>query len=268
MLAEIKGKISRNGSNLSDRLEDKLTGDFFGALRYIPFKKAMSLVLQEVKIVNSFVDLAELLIMDKTDYWADKIEFWPYHEKGELDVLIELNNILIGIEVKLYSGLSSDDGIDNSVLEEELVKESYASEQQLAIESEILKEWSQFKEKSAILIFISPENNCTQIAKETDRRGILAPKVGFGYISWEEIFEVIKRLDDSKSFNDYERVIIKDLIALFRHKGLERFQRFEIPDHEWSDDIWVFGEFEDETSLTFNFDVNIDLGDGEYYEFK
>jgi|GEM_PF-4181867 len=34
MLAEIHNKISGTGSNLSDRLEDQLTGDFFGTLRY------------------------------------------------------------------------------------------------------------------------------------------------------------------------------------------------------------------------------------------
>ncbi|HHY22856.1 MAG TPA: hypothetical protein GX527_01265 [Clostridiaceae bacterium] len=31
-----------------------------------------------------------------------------------MDVLIEFNSIVIGIEVKLYSGLSSDDNVDNS----------------------------------------------------------------------------------------------------------------------------------------------------------
>ena len=34
MVEEFYGKISRSGSNLSDSLEDKLTGDFFGTLRW------------------------------------------------------------------------------------------------------------------------------------------------------------------------------------------------------------------------------------------
>ena len=37
MVEEFYGKISRSGSNLSDNLEDKLTGDFFGTLRYMDF---------------------------------------------------------------------------------------------------------------------------------------------------------------------------------------------------------------------------------------
>ena len=40
-IAEIKGKISSTGSNLSDRLEDLLTSDVFGPLRYIPFDEGL-----------------------------------------------------------------------------------------------------------------------------------------------------------------------------------------------------------------------------------
>jgi len=49
VLAEIKGKISQTGSNLSDRLEDKLTGDFFGTIRYLPFEIGLGPVLSKVR---------------------------------------------------------------------------------------------------------------------------------------------------------------------------------------------------------------------------
>ena len=45
MIAEIHGKISSSGSNLSDRMEDKLTGNFFGNLRYLPYEKGFKLLL-------------------------------------------------------------------------------------------------------------------------------------------------------------------------------------------------------------------------------
>lgn len=35
MIVEIRNKISSSGSNLTDRLEDQLTGNVFGALRYL-----------------------------------------------------------------------------------------------------------------------------------------------------------------------------------------------------------------------------------------
>lgn len=75
-------------------------------------------------------------------------------------------------------------------------------------------------------------------------------------------------MGESNIFNDFENVIIQDLIALFRRKGLERFQRFEIPEHEWSNEEWVFGEIEGEHVPAFNFEIETEMGDGEYFEFK
>ena len=45
MIADINGKLSRTGHNLNDMLEDNLTGNFFGALRYIPFDLALRNIL-------------------------------------------------------------------------------------------------------------------------------------------------------------------------------------------------------------------------------
>lgn len=45
MVEEFYGKISRSGSNLSDNLEDKLTGDFFGTLRYMDFYDGLQPIL-------------------------------------------------------------------------------------------------------------------------------------------------------------------------------------------------------------------------------
>jgi len=40
-IAEIRGKISDTGSNLSERMEDLLTSDVFGCLRYLPSEVAL-----------------------------------------------------------------------------------------------------------------------------------------------------------------------------------------------------------------------------------
>ena len=45
MVEEFYGKISRSGSNLSDNLEDKLTGDFFGTFRYMDFCDGLQPIL-------------------------------------------------------------------------------------------------------------------------------------------------------------------------------------------------------------------------------
>ena len=36
MIAEIKGKVNRQNTNLTELGEDELTGNFFGSMRYIP----------------------------------------------------------------------------------------------------------------------------------------------------------------------------------------------------------------------------------------
>ena len=51
MIADIKGKISRSGSNLTANLEDNLT-EMYGALRYIPFNKAMKPILANAIFPN------------------------------------------------------------------------------------------------------------------------------------------------------------------------------------------------------------------------
>jgi len=40
-IAEIHGKISESGTNLSERMEDLLTSDIFGCMRYLPPQKAL-----------------------------------------------------------------------------------------------------------------------------------------------------------------------------------------------------------------------------------
>ena len=53
-IAEIHGKLSSSGSNISDRLEDLLTADVFGCLRYLPFEKGFQKILTRAQ--RCFVD--------------------------------------------------------------------------------------------------------------------------------------------------------------------------------------------------------------------
>ncbi|CAH0121001.1 MULTISPECIES: NERD domain-containing protein [Paenibacillus] len=111
MIAEIHNKISRSGSNLSDRLEDQLTGDFFGTIRYLPFQFGLKHVLQAVRFRND-VQNSDLLwwkILGLIEDYEYKMHFWFRHAEGEIDLVIDHPRVVIGIEVKYYSGLSSND---------------------------------------------------------------------------------------------------------------------------------------------------------------
>jgi hypothetical protein len=71
LIAEIEGKISSTGSNLSERLEDKLTGDFFGSLRYIPFNKVTKSILSKTKILKeNYTQILDMVNKLDIDYWS------------------------------------------------------------------------------------------------------------------------------------------------------------------------------------------------------
>jgi hypothetical protein len=53
-IVEIHGKINSTGSNLSDRLEDLLTSDIFGPLRYLPAKEALIPIFNCSKRFSNF----------------------------------------------------------------------------------------------------------------------------------------------------------------------------------------------------------------------
>lgn len=264
MIAELYGKISSTGSNLNDKLEDNLTGDFFGSLRYVSFNKVMKQILSRTKMLSKVDDKTLHTISElDIDYWAKTISFWPSDELGEFDLVIELDKLVIGIEVKLYSGLSSDDNLDNSYDQNNITEYSV---NQLTRESRILKKRISNNNKSALLIFIAPEDKCTSICRNVYERNIIENGIEFGYLSWEEILECLKKIFEKCDINDYERLIIEDLIALLKRKRLERFTNFMFESDSILNNFW-FDFIENNTSLSsICCNKNIDLGG--FYEFK
>ena len=75
MIAELYNKISKTGSNLNDRREDQLTGDFFGSLRYLPFNVGIVPILKESVFPEKLLDCQDL-DSSEIEEWDDKIRFW------------------------------------------------------------------------------------------------------------------------------------------------------------------------------------------------
>ena len=220
MIAEIKGKISNTGSNLNDRLEDNLTGNVFGTLRYISFEKGLKKILIEsISPKNSkAIDIIKNI---NVEGWDSNISFWPYDKEGELDVLLEFDSCIIGIEVKYLSGISSDDGITNEIILSK--NEEKESIQQLARESRIISKKAVNREK--ILIFIADQQCCIDVYKDVCKRNIIKDDVNLVYISWQKILDTLQHL---KMENEYEKLMVSDLISLLTKKGFEQFKDFLI----------------------------------------
>lgn len=112
-IAEIHGKISEVGTNLSERMEDLLTSDIFGCFRYLPPQKTLIPFLNTARSFHShsLVLPSEIIGMH---YF-----FWPWVKlRGctpcEPDVVVGLETEgkrlhLVFIEAKYRSGLSGEE---------------------------------------------------------------------------------------------------------------------------------------------------------------
>jgi len=253
MIAEIHNKVSSSCSNLTERSEDVLTGNFFGCMRYIPFDKGLKKVLLECIRPKRLTQYIEPLNVFE---WSDKIEFWKrvkiQDRTTELDVYLDLEDLLIGIEVKYLSGLSSEDDVDNSDGNEQI------SFNQLSREARALNQIS--KDKNKLLILLADELSCSKIYQNVRGRNLING-VELAYISWQEILIALRKL---KYLNPYEQVIINDMILLLEKKGFKRFENFDTDVIVEKNDWW---SFTGTVNIKFDFKIERNVGKGEYYEF-
>lgn len=260
MIAEIYGKISNSGSNLNDRLEDNLTGNVFGSLRYLSFNNVMKSIFKNAIYPETVGNVINSI---QSDYWNNNIMFWPYDDEGELDAIIEFDDVIIGIEVKYLSSLSSDDGMDYSVqlLEDSGDGEQKESIHQLSRESRIISKIGGNKKK--ILIFIANDFSCRDIYENTIKRNLIEKGVSLGYLSWQAILVELTKL---KLNNEFENLIIEDLIKLLNRKGFDQFKDMKL-DYDFTIENSYYN-FDYEAINLLEFDENIAVKGDLFYEFK
>ena len=194
MIAEIYHKFSTD-------LEDVLTGDFFGAMRYMPFNRGLNQIFKNYA-VSEDPQVTHILSNAADDDF--NFEFWKRSENGlvEIDGFIPLTSVGIGIEVKYRSGLSGGD--------------------QLEKEAQVLDEWCNGKEKLLILIGEAEEAKAIYIENKDKR---VFRDVHLAYLSWQDL---LLGLDQVLISSSYEKKMIEDLKTLLREKGFVSFEGFSI----------------------------------------
>ncbi len=194
MIAEIYHKFSTD-------LEDVLTGDFFGAMRYMPFNRGLNQIFKNYA-VSEDPQVTHILSNAADDDF--NFEFWKRSENGlvEIDGFIPLTSVGIGIEVKYRSGLSGGD--------------------QLEKEAQVLDECCNGKEKLLILIGEAEEAKAIYIENKDKR---VFRDVHLAYLSWQDI---LLGLDQVLISSSYEKKMIEDLKTLLREKGFVSFEGFSI----------------------------------------
>ncbi len=193
MIAELHGK-------LENHMEDELTGNFFGTIRYVDAEKIFRPLFEKCIRPTNFADAAKKI---EDGWWADKIKFWPHDTLGEIDVLLNFDKILIGVEVKYQSGESGTNQLDR--------------------EADILQRKAGDKDK--ILILLAPESRCLDVVTPA-RQKIIFDKFGvrLGYVAWEDIFDELKNF---QAHSPLEKLIVDDLTKLLTRKGFDRFRSFD-----------------------------------------
>jgi hypothetical protein len=125
------------------------------------------------------------LIQYETGY-AYEMTFWYRHHEGEIDLIVQLTDTLIGIEIKYLSGLSSEDEeMDQAIDYQE-------SSNQLARYSRMLMEIK--GDQTPYLLFLAPYKTMLEVKKSLQNRSIISPEVKLGFFSWEDVLESLTKL--------------------------------------------------------------------------
>ncbi|WP_144466175.1 DUF4143 domain-containing protein [Bacillus sp. FDAARGOS_235] len=207
MIAEIHGKISSDGSNLSERLEDKLTGDIFGSLRYLPYRKGLYQLLSGTKFLNNLHKqlFLESINLVQEEYVHESFSFWQKRKHSEIDLVLDLGKSVLGIEVKYNSGLSSENQLERVALD--------------------LIQINKVVPKFLILVGVEPEVN--YIVSQVNSKNMIPSTVIFGYLSWQDILEQLTNIFYSEKMTPPEKLIIQDMVHLLERKGFKRFKDFQ-----------------------------------------
>jgi len=197
MIAEIKHKVVNRNS------EDQLTGNVFGALRYLPYSIVRKILKNSIEPSNIGEILPEENLFDKNDLCGEYVDFWPhyYPSRTEPDVVLNFGDVVVMIEVKYFSGESGDS--------------------QLIHEAELLM--SQFGgAKDRILLLIAPADMAYGIYhKRKDEIICKFPNIKFGYIAWQRFLKSISKYSVSS-------LICSDIADLLQEKGFDGFKGFDM----------------------------------------
>lgn len=238
MIAEIHGKISSTGSNLSDRLEDQLIGDVFGALRYLDARAALLPFLEASYFLNSYRQRIELKLNSSSAKVRD-IRFWPWLVEAEPDVVVELElagekGCVVVIEAKYYSGLSSDDSTDVTVREQ---KHSLTPRgvDHTASYNQLIRQMRGMKKRypgvRRVQIFLTadrlyPEEILFRVRQLADSEGLSDTELY--WLSWHDLPAILECLQGSREgLSEREKIIGRDLLKLSERKGFARFSKME-----------------------------------------
>lgn len=224
-IAEIRGKISETGTNLSERMEDLLTSDIFGCMRYLPAEKALMPFLQTAYSLHGNI------LTIPSEVIRVHYSFWPWLKlvgriPCEPDVILgfetEENHVhLVLVEAKYYSGLSSEEG-DRAEPNDQLARELDNLD---AVSCATLGWGTHLEIASRVLLFVTqdmgiPRDLLVQSLAEYTRKR--KRDADIFWASWRFLPSILEQSLKKESVPE-NRAVLADMLTLLLRKELIMF---------------------------------------------
>lgn len=209
LMALLRGKLSRDQENM----EDILTSNVFGVLKYLPPGNVLVPFLSKASLPEGKWPLADLPADVKVEY-----EFWPWLEESgcdgcEPDVLIRIacsdgKKILVLIEAKYRSSKSSEED------------EGERPNDQLAREWDNLSRLAARESAKPVLIYLTADVRCPVEDIEASQKELVSKRVEKAKICWLSWRHLPFLITDSSP------EILRDLVGVLRRLNLTFFEGF------------------------------------------
>ena len=244
-IAELKGKLSPDRPNgASERMEDLLTSDVFGAMKYAGFENGFLDWILQAQQPQLSSEQKPII-----DFFADRqvrtvrYSFWPKLPNGrepDVALLISFHSgspILIVVEAKYFSGTSDMDGEEPD--ESCAITGNQLADQVVALEkmtSAEIAEWFHFESHSndsfdlqntvKIHLFITMHSTLpsSDYQKSMGKIRTSWPVPSY-WLSWNSLAGSLKPY--IQGTNDGFDALLQDLRLLLKRKGLIPFQGFQ-----------------------------------------
>ena len=223
VMAELCGKISRSGSNISDRSEDLLTSDIFGALRYLPPDEGLIPILCAAMRFSDgeCFEFGEGAVLKET-------LFWNRLRKSEPDVIVVFEKAIIFIEVKY---LSSKSGHYSEELESTTNLEAASSDQLYRELVDLHNYKGKFERR--FLIYLSAHRKMPDEDLRAGSRAISVLdakltslfEMNTFWLSWYDVYTTVLQLIAYQK-NPYRIQVLSDIKNLLFKKGFRYFQGY------------------------------------------
>jgi hypothetical protein len=209
--AEMKGKIPE-----IDRLEDVLTSNVFGLLRYVKNPAVLLWILGQARTLSG-KGLAESVDVDLTTYSPEFLFWEQVGTYGEPDLIIRFSkagnsDLILCIEVKYYSSKSGEGDDD-----------------QLRRYFEGVSGVASLSASTLLgIIYLTKHPSRKELIdslKHIQGKGVINAEEKLFQLRWTEMAEALENADLSQ-LSTSERMVLTDLRDYLRYKNLVGFSGF------------------------------------------